>query len=355
MFNLFSNNKSAFGLDISGSSLKIFHLEKQSQSLGVKAYSNTPLPKGLIANDTVTDNTTFDYLLKQTLEKPQFGRLSTNHAVVSLPEAKSFVRVIQIPHMSDAEADAAVPFEAESFIPLPIDQVYLDWQRVGQSSGEKMDVLIVASPREFVDKYISLVEKAGIKIVAMEVESQSCLRALTAEGNQDTMLIVDLDAYRSSLIMVEDGGLQFTSTVPIAGNTFTESIARTLGVSSAKAEMIKRKVGINNTTEYPNIKTSLVPILNNLTAEIKNILKFHNDHSEKQVSKIVFTGGSAKLNNLIEYLAPGFADMPTLKLELGNPWQRLPQLRQPPIDALESLNFTTAIGLAERGVGYEIN
>jgi len=353
MFNIFSKNQSAFGLDISGSSLKIFYLNKQGSGMAVKAYSNTPLPKGLIANDIITDNTTFDYLLKETLQKPQFGRLSTNSAVVSLPESKSVVRIIQIPRMGETEADAAVPFEAESFIPLPIDQVYLDWQEVSVV-GDKMNVLIVASPREYVDKYIGLIEKAGVDIVALEVESQSCLRAVTSPGNKETFLIVDLDAFRSSLVMVEEGNLQFTSTIPIAGNSFTDAIAKTLGISTAKAEMIKRKIGIANTTEYPNIKTSLLPILNNLTAEIKNILKFHSEHSEKQVAKIVLCGGSSKLKNIVEYLAPQFADMPGVKLELANPWQRLDQLQSLPLDSYEALSLTIAIGLGERGAEYEI-
>src|SRR3989338_10670691 len=301
MFHFFSKTESAFGLDVSGSSFKIIELNSRRQATQVKGFADTPFPKGLILNDAISDVKTFTYLIKQALDRPQFGHISTNRAIVSLPESKSFIRVIQIPQMSDTEAESAVPFEAESFIPLPIDQVYLDWQKLGEA-GDKLNILIIASPKDFVDKYLDALDKAGLKSVALEVESQSCHRALVDPGSKETMLIVDLDAYRSSLIMVEEGMLQFTSTIPIAGNAFNESIARELGISSTKAEEIKHKVGISNTTEYPNVKTALLPILNNLSAEIKNILKFHQDHSEKQVSKILLVGGSAKLKNLSEFL-----------------------------------------------------
>src|SRR5438105_13723250 len=103
--------------------------------------------------------------------------------------------------------------------------------------------------------------------MALEVESQSCLRAVNSKAAKETFLILDLDAYRSSLIMVEEGDLQFTSTVPIAGNSFTESIAKALGVSSIKAEEIKKRVGMANTADYPNIKIALLPIFNNLSEE----------------------------------------------------------------------------------------
>lgn len=352
MFKFFSQTRQAFGLDISDDSLKVMQIIGQGKEAKVRAYANIAIPKGMIINGLIIDNKGFNYLLKKTLDRPDFGHINTNYAVASLPEGKSFVRVIQIPEMSERDAENAIPFEAENFIPLPIDQVYLDWQPIGAQDG-KMNILIVASPKEFVDKYLDALEKANLKITALEVESQSCIRALIGAQKNETMLIVDLDAYRTSLIMVEEGNLQFTSTIPIAGNTFTESIARLLGISSSKAEIIKKKVGIANVIEYPNIKTALLPVLNNLTSEIKNILKFHNEHSDKQVTKILLCGGSAKLKNLVEFLSLQFADFPELKVYLGDPWQNLPGLKDFSLSSLEALSYTTAIGLAMRGSNWK--
>ena len=306
----------------------------------------------MVVNDEIADPKAFENLLQRSLEKPLSGRLTTGYVIACLPESKSFVRVIQIPKMTESEADNAVPYEAESFIPLPLDQVYLDWQKIGDE-GDKMNILMVASPKDFVDGYLDVLDRAGLKPAALEVESQSCCRAVLATDSRETVLLVDLDAFRSSLIMVEDGSLQFTSTIPIAGNSFTESIARILGTSSAKAEEIKRKVGIANTAEYPNIKISLLPVLNNLAAEIKNILKFHGEHSGKQVARILLAGGGAKLKNLAEFLAPQMLEAGVSSVELANPWQNFGSGRTP-FNALDGLGFITAIGLALRGANYEI-
>ena len=347
-FKLFNKTPKVFGLDISGNSLKVFEFEKKGGATSIKSYTNAPLPKTLINADVITDHATFAHVLKAALEKPLFGRFDTVYAVANLPETKSFVRVIQIPKMSDAEAENAVPFEAESFIPLPIDQVYLDWQKLSESE-DKMNILIIASPKDFVDSYLDVLEKSGIKPVALEVESQSCHRALIDPSLKETLLIVDMSANRTSLIMVEDGNLQFTSTIPFAGNSFTDSVAKSLGVSLAKAEIIKYKVGIDNTAEYPNIKTSLLPVLGNLSAEIKNILRFHGEHSDKKVNKIILTGGSARLKNLPEFLAAEFTDLPGMKVEIGNPWHTIANIHSAAMEDSESLQYTTAIGLAMRG------
>ena len=117
--------------------------------------------------------------------------------------------------------------------------------------------------------------------------------------------------------------------------------------------MIKMKIGIANTAEYPNIKTAVLPILGNLAAEIKNILKFHGEHSEARVSKILLTGGGARIVQLAEYLSQSLSDLSGLNVELGNPWARVPLSTDPPIVGSASLSFATAIGLALRGAGNE--
>ena len=365
MIKFLSKNLPAFGLDVSSGSFKFMQLAQSGKDVSVKAFSEVILNKGVMQNDDIADPKMFTAILKKALDNPQYGRIASNYVVASLPESKSFVRVIQIPHMSESEAENAVPFEAESFIPMPLDQVYLDWQIIGQAQGpqgrdvgspgepEKMNILIIATPKVFVEKYLDILDKAGLKPAALEVESQSCHRALIPTGSTETSLLVDMESFRSSMIMVEGGALQFTSTIPIAGSAFTESIARALGVSTVKAEEIKRKVGIANTNEYPNIKTSLLPVLNNLSAEIKNILKFHNEHSAQQVARVVLLGGSSKLANLPQFLAPQLQEVGIAAVELANPWQNLPGLKNPPLNVFDSLNYVTAIGLAERGMRFE--
>jgi type IV pilus assembly protein PilM len=347
--DFFQKKIPAFGLDISSNSIKMVQLASSSSRIAIKGYTDVHLPKGVVQDDAIINTDTLASLIKHSLEKPAFGHIDTRHVVASLPESKSFVRVIQIPQMSDAEIENAILFEAENYIPIPIDQVYMDWQEVGKR-GDKIQVLIIASPKDYVDKYIDVLEKADLKPVALEVESQSLVRSIINAGSAETTLIVDLDAHRSNLIMVEAGVLQFTSSIPIAGNTFTETIARALGVSSVKAEAVKKEVGIANTAEYPNIKTTLLPVLNNLSAEIKNILNFHEEHSQNKVSGILLCGGSAKLAHLDEFLRPEFASLPNFNVALADPWINLKNLDSSSLPSFEALSFATSIGLASRNL-----
>lgn len=348
-FNFFEKHIHTFGLDLSGSGLKIMELSPNSRSTTIKGYADIALPKGVIQDDAILDANVLTQLIKDALSRPAYGHIDTKHVVASLPESKSFVRVIQIPKMSEAEIDNAILFEAESYIPIPIDQVYLDWQQIGQQ-GDKIEILIIASPKEYVDQYLEVLDRAGLTPAALEVESQSVVRVLIDRAVTETNLIIDVDAFRSNLLMVEKGSLQFTSSVPIAGNTFTDAIAKGLGVTPVKAEEIKKQYGIANTTEYPNLKTVLLPVLNNLSAEIKNILTFHDEHSQNRVNSIVLCGGGAELAHLSEYLTPEFASTPDLKVKLGDPWMNFLNINTKAMNPTVALGFTTAIGLAARNI-----
>lgn len=347
--NILQRKEPSFGIHLNGTALKFIQLEKKRGALSVLGFSNVALPKNLIANDTILNADDLGKTIERSLGKPQFGRISTHRAVVSVPESKSFIRVINIPEMSEAQAENAVMFEAEAYIPLPMDQVYFDWQILQHKDG-KMDVLIIASPKEFVDKYLALLEKVGLTVVGVEVESQSVVRTLIAPQNKENILIADLDAYKTALIMVEGGNLQFTSSIPLAGNSFTERIAQGLTVPPAKAEAIKKEYGIANTPEYPNLKTYLLPVVNDLAAEIKNILHFHYDHSDAKITSLLLSGGSAKVKHLDEFLTPQLAEFPELKVAIADPLINLTTLQKSPLTPYEALSFTTAIGLALRDI-----
>lgn len=347
--NFFDVNLPAFALQLNGTSLKFIQLHQRGRAVGVQGYSYAPLPPKVMNNDTITDGAALAGVIESALQQPKFGHITTRNVVVSLPESKSFVRVIHLPHMDETEVENAVLFEAEAYIPLPIDQVYFDWQILGEING-RMAVLIVASPKEAVDSYIGTLEKAHLKVIAMEVESQSLRRALIAPDSQETILIVDIDSFKTNLIMVEKGSLQFTSSIPIAGSTFTEQIAKELGMTTEKAEAIKRKVGVSNTPEYPNIQTILLPTLTNLCEEIKNILKFHYDHSEEKVTRIILSGGNATLTNLAQFVGSTLASE-GLGVVVGEPGGYLPEFTMRPLNQNESLQYAATLGLAMRTLG----
>jgi type IV pilus assembly protein PilM len=288
-------------------------------------------------------------ILENLFLKPTYGKFTTRDVVVNLPEAKCFVRVIHVASMSDAEIDAAVPFEAESYIPVPVDQVYLDWQRLEEVGG-RVALLLVASPKVFVDQVLAAVAAAGLTCTALEVESQGLTRCLLPEGEAQGVLIANLKAGSTDLVMTERGNIQFTSTIAFAGSTITEAIAKGVEVPPARAEEIKLEAGFGSTEEYPNLKTVMVTVMNSLSAEIKQVMVFHDQHSTVPITRLLLVGGGARLKHLPEFLKESFADRADLVVELGDPTINIKVELPEQLKDGNVLPFAAAIGLALEGL-----
>lgn len=360
------------GLDISDVSLRLVQFKLGRRGIhDVQAFTDTKIPTQAVTNDQLNLQILTN-AIKKSVSNPDYGRFTSDHVVAALPETKSFIRVIQVPKMSYEELSEAIHWEAEQYIPMPIGQVYFDWLVLGDRNtpdGEKTEILITASPKDYVDSLTKVLKQSGLFPVALEVESQATARSLVPHEKEDnTYLIVDIDAERTSFIIQKDGVLHFTSSFPVAGNAFTESIARARGVDSKVAEELKRKNGLDPDKDEGEIRKALLPTVNNIVEEIRNTTRFYEEHSDSnsKIDHIVLTGGSAKLLELPSYLSDKLKrseksathklrSIPGATVQLGNPWVNVLSMGQtPPISRKDSLSFSTAIGLALRTGDSEV-
>lgn len=348
-FNPFEKKYQYLGLHVNAHAIKAMQFDVKHNRTSMRAYVNAPLPTGLMLNDAFTNAKKLSEFIKLNIAAPQHGSFNTNRVVICIPESKSFIRVMEMPIIEEAKAENAIMFEAEAYIPVPMDQVYFDWQIISKTE-KTMSVLLIAAPKEFVDTFMHIVEDAGLKLCGVEVEAQSVARALVPLQVDEPILLVDMDAFKTAMIIVENGVLQFTSSVPVAGNVFTDKLAKTLAITPAVAEKLKREVGLENTVKYPNLKTAMMPGVEDMAAEIKNVLKFHYDHSDTHINQVLLTGGGAKLRHIGEVLPSLLEQYAPINVTVANPLEHLPNLEHAALSPYEALSYTTAIGLAMWGM-----
>lgn len=169
----------AFGLDISDLSLKIVKLKKKGKFFSLSSFGETEIKPGIISGGEIKDGKALSKMISLALKNVSGEKLKTKYVVASLPEEKSFLQVIQLPRMKEEELKKAVYFEAENYVPLPIDRVYLDSQIVPPLTNhlDHLDVLIAALPKKTVDPYLSSLKEAGLQPIFFEIESQAIARA----------------------------------------------------------------------------------------------------------------------------------------------------------------------------------
>jgi type IV pilus assembly protein PilM len=350
----------AFGLDISDLSLKFLMLKKKGKKFSVVSFGESKIEPGMIESGEVKNEEKLAGIIKEITK-----RVKTKYVVASLPEEKAFLQVIKMPLMSEEDLKSAILFEAENYIPLPVNEVYLDCEIVSSvhAASKNLDVLLAAIPKRVVDPYLRVLKKAGLKPIAFEIESLSIARALIKDQKTtQPVLIIDLGATRSSFVIFSGNSVRFTCSIPISGIHFTELIAKNLKVGFEKAEKLKIihglreglriKLGEKTTLEKVKGKIfeALIPGLVDLVQQIKKYLDFYQAHAYlagpegKKIQKIILCGGGANLKGLDEFLELELK----IPVEIGNPWINVGEVKNFPKE--NSLSFTTAIGLALRGI-----
>ena len=387
----------SFGLDISDLSLKIVKLKKRGNFWGLVSFGEEKIEPGIIKGGEIKDEKRLVEVIKEAIKKVKGKKLKTNYVVASLPEEKAFLQVIQMPRLPEEDLKSAVIYEAENYIPTPIEEVYLDYQIVPPIYDhlDHLDILIAALPKKTVDPYLSALKLAGFVPKVLEIESMAIARALIKGGaTTQPILLIDLGATRTSFIIFSGQSLRFTTSIPVSSTSFTEIISKNLGVTLAEAERLKIKYGleekikINIGDEKTNIKKergkifeALIPALIDLVQQIKRYLDYYQTHAShehlppttfqknnsnkhkpqkvvgglppdgKGISKIYLCGGGANLKGLCELLSLELK----IPVEMGNPWVNIlikEKKEVPELSFEESLKYTTALGLALRGIRY---
>jgi type IV pilus assembly protein PilM len=183
-------------------------------------------------------------------------KFKTKRVVASVSGRSVYVRYVVMPQMNDEEIVNAAKYEMGKYIPVEVDEVVHDVQKLGniESSGTQADpemrVLLVAARRSFVDEQVAAIEQAGLTPVILDVDAFALGNAYELGGLINPQAIVpgrlialaDIGASKTSVHIMDETGPYFTREIYKGGDDFTGAIAARTGLESHDAEALKRDV-----------------------------------------------------------------------------------------------------------------
>lgn len=334
-----------FGLDIGFNSLKVVQLKKKGKQFEIVGFAQSAIPKTSLQKNKILEKKKLAEVLKATLTKATPHHISALEVVAALPEHLVFTKIIELPKMKEKEVGKTIPYEASEFLPISLEETYLDWQILAKgANSEKIDVLVVAAPKSLVDDYIDLVKLAGLQLVALETKPIAASRALVKD-EKEGLAILDIGAQATSVAIIDESILRLTGTTATGSNAINFALQRNLNLKEEEASKIKIEKGLSTKTDLKTrkiIETALLPIVD----EVTHAIKYYQNRikAEGRISKIKLGGGGAALAGIASF----FEKQTGILTELGNPLIHLSKQSQILISKTAALSFTTAIGLALR-------
>lgn len=340
-------------------SIKIVELKEEAGRPRLLTYGYTEQDVGYPEKEfTETPEKAID-LIKKICVK---SRTVSKQAVAALPSASVFSSVINIPAAPGKDLAEAVRWEAKKIIPLPLEEMILDWKvlpeesvvggagAVGAPAANPVQktsrVLLTAAAKTLVKKYLDIFKGAGLSLVSLETETFALVRSLVGI-DKSTIIIVDMGAASTAISIIENGVPFLSRSLNIGGINLTKEIAASLGTDFNQAEQMKYDVGMSASTGggVPKIVERSLSMLLNEIKYCANIYQSQEGARGKGIEKIILTGGGALLPNFVEYLGSAL----NMRIYIGNPWARIiyPEELRPILDQIGP-KFSVAIGLAMR-------
>jgi type IV pilus assembly protein PilM len=211
---------------------------------------------------------------------------------------------VPLPRVSSKELADAILLEAEHHIPFAIDEVFLDYQVVGETANA-MSVVLVATKKLKVLEYVAVVEDAGLEAAVVDLDAfamQNQFELNHPGETEEAVALIDIGAAVMKTNVIHGGASIFARDVPFGGNNYTDAIAQRLGIPVEKAEAAKQgqEVGVN----WDDLVPALEAVSRELSLEVQRTFDYFASTAESErIGKIVLSGGCAKLAGIEDFLA----------------------------------------------------
>jgi len=346
----FVGEESYLGVDIGTTSIKIAEITKGGEwpklvNYGIlESYGHLERINSAIQTSSLkmAEKET-GALLKALVKKLKIG---TKNAVASIPTFSAFITTLETPAMSEVDTTKAMQYQIQQYVPLPIEEVAIEWIKVGERDdergGKKQQILLILIPKEHLQRYQNVFKMAGLNLKFLEIESFSLARALIGD-NAQTALIADIGALYTNLAVVSNGFLKYNVQTDFSGNTLTRAIASGLNINTRRAEEIKKQTGISGGEGERELSTLAYPSLDAIIGEITRTKNIYGKNYNGAVEKVILAGGGANMPGIGNY----FGERIGLPTEIANPFTRInyPPDIEPLLKELGPL-MSVAIGLA---------
>ncbi|MBI2618254.1 type IV pilus assembly protein PilM [Candidatus Kaiserbacteria bacterium] len=352
------DSDSILGIDIGSSSIKVVQLKKKSGVVVLETYGELSLGPYASLDVGRATNLPAPKLAEALKDILTEANTTTRSCGVSIPFSASLISIMTLPKVDKDQLAKMIPIEARKYIPVPISEVTLDWfvipkeesrylskeEADKQDAENKVHVLLVAIHNEMLNKYRDVLKEAGLSTSFYEIEIFSTIRASMKQGVEPVM-IVDIGAASTKVYVVEFGIVKTSHIINKGSQDMTLALSRSLEMSVAKAERLKREQGLLPSTENGGVKETVLLTLEYIFTEANKVLLNYQRKYNRSVSKVLFTGGGSVLKGLQAFAAEKF----NADVALADPFSKA----QTPAfleNVLKDVGpeFTVAVGVALR-------
>lgn len=339
--------RTVVGLDIEPGFVAAVQVRAGADGLAVERAAGVPLGPGIVRDGEVADTEALAAALRELFSDRKLGR----RVRIGVANQRIVVRTIDLPPLSDPkELAAAVRFNAQDHIPMPLEQAVLEHQSLGlvdTAEGQRTRVVLVAARRDMVERVHAAAREAGLRPAGIDLAAFAMIRALHRGGETaGATLYVSIGGV-TNLALAEGQVCVFTRVAPGGVEALAAELAERRGLTLEHARQWLAHVGLEAPLEAvggePEIveeaRSVLLDGVRRIADEVRNSLDFYRAQAGALAAeRAVLTGPAVAI--------PGFAGQ--LGASIGLPVEAgaVAEAREGACGGIDAGRLAVAAGLA---------
>ncbi|MDR3631964.1 MAG: type IV pilus assembly protein PilM [Desulfocapsaceae bacterium] len=314
-----SREQLVIGVDIGSHAVKVCQLKRTEQGYAVVTLGSSILPEGAVDDGALNDP---EAVGKTITELFKNLKIKSKKVGFSISGYSVIVKKVNLNVMDDDKLEEHIMAEAEQYIPFDIDDVYLDFQdlKTNTPESERTDVMLVAAKKEIVDGYLEMLQGLGLQPVIVDVDGFALEN--TYEYNHpknENVALVDIGASKMNINILTGGISVVARDIVVGSRQLTDQIQNTFDLDYEEAEALKLGY-LPAGDKQSQIEAIFTSTCTQWVLEIKKAIDlYHSNHPDEPLTKLVLSGGGAKVSGLTDFLV----SETSLPVELFNPFENM--------------------------------
>jgi type IV pilus assembly protein PilM len=334
-----------FGLDIGTTAIRVVQLSPNGpDKWSLKHYGYAPLDIKTATGDSAEAKHRLGEVIMTVVGQ---SGIKTKNVAIGLPSNKTFITVIDMPILSEAELKGTIKYQIDQYIPMSMDDAKVDWSILGQSLHDpsQQEVLLASTAASYSEERLEFVESLGFEVIAAEPDPIAMIRSLLPPNAKDAQVIIDIGESSTNVAIAYGDVPRLVRTIPNGVSTLVRAAVQNLSIEEDQARQFILKFGLAPDKLEGQVARALESTLDGFVSEVaKSIKFFQTRYPSIVVGNVLLSGYASTVPGLGDYIGgkTGFQS------GLGDPWRKVSVPAGDQKLAAVSAEFATAVGLAQR-------
>jgi type IV pilus assembly protein PilM len=285
------------GIDLGRTAVRVAEVDGSvGKRLRLLRFGEQPLPHGCVERAEVIDPPRVTAAVRRACKA---AGVRGRDVVLGVAGAHAIVRPMTLPAATREEMRASLPFLVQESLPVPVAECVLDFYPI-RHDAQQVEGLLVAVPDEATAAAVEAVERAGLRVVGVDLAAFALVRAVVVpHASAAVTAVVDVGADGMHIVVAEYGIPQLVRFAAVAGSALVAEVAQALQIEPASAEQALR----DERALQGEVAAVVAAHAQLMARTVAETLAFHAQRGHRPVEAVLLTGRGAGLPGFGQHLA----------------------------------------------------